>query len=132
MQQLPDQQEEALQLRASPPSLDALSLTGILDNILRFLPLQCRLTACSLVCTSWRNAALSVTAEAGVSAHGSAALLAWLKLHGASVQSLVVVGGSVGEHSNLAGLHQLTRLELTTVTAQPALLSTVGDNLQVQ
>jgi hypothetical protein len=133
MQQQQEEEIDALQLSANPPLRpDALSLSGVLENILRFLPQDCRLTTCSLVCTAWRAAALSVTAEAGVSARGSAALLAWLKLYGGSVQSLVIQGGSVGEHSSLSGLHQLTRLELEAVTAQPPLLSTVGDNLQVR
>lgn len=124
-------QQQQLDQQAPAGSHDALSLSGVLENIMRFVPQNIRLATCSRVCTSWRAAAVTVTAEAGVSARGSAGLLAWLDHYGERMQSLSVQNGSMTVHSSLAVLHQLTRLELECVTAHPALLSTVGDNMKV-
>jgi hypothetical protein len=113
----------------------ALSLDGVVENVLRFLPQDHRLGSCSFVCTRWHAAAVAVTAEAGLLLPDCGpASEAWLQKHCSHLQALVVCTGSLcgsGDTSSIAGLHQLTRLELNSVTSKPALLKGIGDSMKV-
>lgn len=112
----------------------ALSLDGVLEQVLRFLPQRERLGSCACVCTRWAAAAVNVTAQDGLLLHPcNAQSEAWLGRHGSGLQALVVHTGSLcgdGHTSNIAGLRQLTRLELNSITSKPALLS-AGKDLKV-
>jgi hypothetical protein len=107
----------------------------VVENILRFLPQQHRLGSCSCVCIRWHAAAVAVTAEAGLLlANCRPPAEAWLRKHCSHLQALVVRAGSLcgsGNTSSIAGLHQLTRLELNSVTSKPALLGGIGDTMKV-
>lgn len=113
----------------------ALSLDGVVENILRFLPQGHRLGCCSRVCTRWHAAAVAVTAEAGLLlADCGPPAEAWLQKHCSNLQALVLRTGSLcgsGDTSSIAGLHQVTRLELNSVTSKPALLRGIGNSMKV-
>lgn len=113
----------------------ALSLDGVLEQILRFLPQTERLGTCTRVCRRWAAAAVSVTAQEGLLLQPCNAVSeAWLGKHGAGLQALVVKTGSIcgdGNTTSIAGLQQLTRLELNSVTSKPVLLQAAGKNMKV-
>jgi hypothetical protein len=113
---------------------EALSVDGLLENVLERLPKGFIIRSCSLVGTRWHAAAVYVTVRQGVSATGSDGLLLWLCRHGTGLKSLTVSGGSLYHdqgYNSMDGLQQLTRLELMNMTERPQLLRAVGNSLKV-
>lgn len=112
----------------------ALCLDGVVENVLRFLTQKERFR-CSLVSSRWHAAAVAVTAEAGLLLSPcSSKAEHWLVKYGAELQALVVRNCSLcgnGDTNSIAGLQQLTRLELSSVTSRTGLLRAIGDSMQV-